>query len=184
MIHLQQNAASAVETLQGQFFMCVSCKETKSVSEFSKDRSRKSGIQNKCKACYSQYQRKWSKENRNTHNSVRNKWRQKNIDKWRSYLNKWRRDNSDLNASYVAARRASSIKATPLWADRQRIKSIYAKAKELTLLTGIKHSVDHIVPLQGRDVCGLHVEYNLQILTSSENSRKHRRYEREHVCPS
>lgn len=62
--------------------------------------------------------------------------------------------------------------ATPVWADKKAIEEIYVKARMLTLSTGIKHEVDHIVPIKGIDVSGLHVENNLQILTKSENRKK------------
>jgi hypothetical protein len=62
--------------------------------------------------------------------------------------------------------------ATPLWANKKKIKEFYSVAKLLTENTGVKHHVDHIVPLRGEFVCGLHVEHNLQILTQEENIRK------------
>lgn len=62
--------------------------------------------------------------------------------------------------------------ATPKWADKKAIKRIYDESKEITKNTGIKHHVDHIVPLRHPLVCGLHVAHNLQIITEQENLRK------------
>jgi len=52
------------------------------------------------------------------------------------------------------------------------IKHLYIQAKELEKLDGIKRHVDHIIPLQGEYVCGLHIPQNLQILTANENCKK------------
>jgi hypothetical protein len=75
-----------------------------------------------------------------------------------------------------AKRRASEICRTPSWADLKAIRAIYAQAQALTRATGIPHHVDHEIPLQGKLVSGLHVHNNLQILTGSENSKKHNRF--------
>ena len=66
--------------------------------------------------------------------------------------------------------------ATPAWADKKTIKEFYRVAKKLTENTGIPHQVDHIIPLRGELVCGLHVENNLQILTKAENIYKSNYY--------
>lgn len=76
-----------------------------------------------------------------------------------------------------ARREAAKMKRTPRWADLMAIKAVYFAARDLTVSTGIEHQVDHIVPLQGRLVSGLHVHNNLQILTRSENARKHNHFE-------
>ena len=64
----------------------------------------------------------------------------------------------------------------PLWADLEAIICFYKEAYRLTLLTGILHVVDHIIPLRGRKVSGLHVENNLQIITKKANSEKGNKY--------
>ncbi len=65
--------------------------------------------------------------------------------------------------------------ATPSWLtkfDHDYIKHIYVQDKELEKLDGTPRHVDHIIPLQGKTVCGLHVPWNLQILTAIENTSK------------
>lgn len=62
--------------------------------------------------------------------------------------------------------------ATPPWADLAAIRALYKQAKELTRRTGVLHSVDHVLPLKGENVCGLHVHTNMQILTHRENMSK------------
>lgn len=75
----------------------------------------------------------------------------------------------------VALRRARLIRATPKWltkSDLKAIQFIYLEAQLLTEKTGILHHVDHIVPLLGKSVCGLHIANNLQAITESENLKK------------
>lgn len=74
-------------------------------------------------------------------------------------------------------RRARKLKATPLWANKVKIESMYLLATEKAEQTGIPHCVDHIVPLRGHIskihvVCGLHVEDNLQIALRVDNQKK------------
>lgn len=72
----------------------------------------------------------------------------------------------------TAVRRAAEIRAMPVWADRAAIRSVYAESVETTRRTGIPHDVDHIVPLRGKTVSGLHVHWNLRVIPSSVNRAK------------
>lgn len=72
-----------------------------------------------------------------------------------------------------AIERQERIKrATPPWANKSLIKEIYDRAHQLTVETGEMHEVDHVIPLQGKLICGLHVETNLKILTFIDNRTK------------
>jgi hypothetical protein len=70
----------------------------------------------------------------------------------------------------VRERRDTVKNRTPAWADRNAINAIYLRARDLGM------TVDHVVPLRGRNVSGLHVESNLQIIPRSENSSKGNRF--------
>lgn len=76
------------------------------------------------------------------------------------------------HSAYIVERRKKRDKSIPPWANKAAIRAIYIKARQLTIETGIKHEVDHIIPSNHELVCGLHVENNLQILTEYENIRK------------
>ena len=68
------------------------------------------------------------------------------------------------------------LPAWPMWANEQQIRRFYAEAKWLHRVTGKKFHVDHIIPLCNDYVCGLHNEFNLQVLTETENLQKSNNY--------
>jgi 5-methylcytosine-specific restriction endonuclease McrA len=84
--------------------------------------------------------------------------------------------NRPVSRYHAAKRKAAKLQRTPKWADLRKISETYRAAANMTRSTGILHHVDHITPLQGRHVSGLHVEWNLQILTATENLRKGNRH--------
>lgn len=79
-------------------------------------------------------------------------------------------------AALTAARYAQKLKATPSWANQFFIDEMYRLAHLRSKLTGIKWSVDHIVPLKSKTVCGLHVEHNLRVIPWSVNMAKKNSY--------
>ena len=87
----------------------------------------------------------------------------------------WESRNKPMVAAKTARRKAAMLRAMPRWVDESAILPFYEEARRLSAASGVPHEVDHIHPLQGENVCGLHVPWNLQILTKSENSRKKNR---------
>ena len=87
----------------------------------------------------------------------------------------WGNNNKGKLAAYCAKYRATKLKATPNWLTKEHyieIDQFYIDAKYLQWLSEDLLVVDHVVPLQGKTVSGLHVPWNLQIMNRSENSRK------------
>ena len=106
-------------------------------------------------------------------------WYKNNVEKHKARAAKWQKNNPDKVNAITAKRRSAKLKRTPPWLNDNhllQIQAFYSEAKQLSDQTGVLHHVDHIVPLQGKTVSGLHVPWNLQILTASENSSKHNRY--------
>lgn len=93
-------------------------------------------------------------------------YRAANPEKVAATHKRWRAENPVLCTAMRAKRRAAKLQATPAWAEPELIKQVYAEAAYRGM------HVDHIVPLQGKTVCGLHVHYNMQLLTRSQNSAK------------
>ena len=100
-------------------------------------------------------------------------WRKANWSKHRALVDRstkiWRKKNKDRYALTVThgsnLRRARKLHATPQWADLDAIKQIYKNRPK-------GYHVDHIIPLKGKNVSGLHVAWNLQYLPAKENLSK------------
>lgn len=86
--------------------------------------------------------------------------------------------NPEVRAEIKTRRRAAERLCVPEWSEKEKIRVIYQKAKWLSELTGLTYHVDHIIPIQGKDVCGLHVWSNLQILEASINCSKQDKYDK------
>lgn len=104
-------------------------------------------------------------------------WASNNKERKREADKAWVENNRSLANSYKAHRRAKERKATPPWLtpeQREATAKIYAEALELTQRLSIRHEVDHIVPLSGKTVSGLHVPWNLRAIPAQENNTRPR----------
>ena len=138
-------------------YKCQCCKLEKPLEFFSKNKNRSSGISHYCKQCI----------------SLRNQ--NKKVEHAKHYSK-----NADYYIIKAMFRKGSVKRATPPWISskqKSQIESLYSHAKDCRVVTGETYHVDHIVPLKGRNVCGLHVPWNLQILPAEVNVRKNNRYE-------
>lgn len=174
---------------------CTKCNIDKQQNCFHRDRKSKTGFRTRCKKCVNTQNAEYSNNNKELirkQNSLyykKNKqalddrvstWIKDNPDKRRIIRRKSRKKNSANINERLAYRRAMKRKATPSWLteeDRDKIKLMYKETKRLTLLTGISFHVDHIIPLKGELVSGLHVPNNLQILPYYENSSKRNKFD-------
>ncbi len=107
-------------------------------------------------------------------NSIKNKnktYREMNKERIIKQKNKWRLNNLCIKRSSNARYRAYKGKAS-IGNYKKEINNIYKKCRELEKMTNIKYHVDHIIPLNGKTVCGLHVPWNLQIIKAEDNLKK------------
>lgn len=171
---------------------CTICAQAKTLQSFGRDVSRKSGLKEQCKACRAEARKRFVAANRDAVNARQNEFYERNRERaLAAAATRYAKNKNDVlrraAVSYRAnsapakarasLRRAKILRQTlPLTADqRAEIVQLYALADKLTLETGIRHEVDHEIPLQGREVSGLHVPWNLQILTAEQNRAKSNR---------
>lgn len=122
-------------------------------------------------------QAKWNKAHPEKLREATRKWREQNRDSSRLTARLWKKNNPAKHAAINMKRKAAKLQRTVAWADLKKIEAVYEEAIRLTNETGILHHVDHIIPLQGDLVSGLHVETNLQVLTAEANMIKGNKYE-------
>jgi hypothetical protein len=124
---------------------CYNCKKTKPKSEFGPNRSQLDNLKSECILCNRKLKAKWKKE------------------------------NPDKVNAQKARRRAAKLNRMLKWGKeylKPEIDNWYRRAKLATIFMNEPYEVDHIEPLQGKDVSGLHVPWNLTLLTQSENASK------------
>lgn len=118
----------------------------------------------------------WMKANREKAAEATRKWRDANAELARKQVAEYAKKNKPANNERCARRRASCQQAQPQWADKRKMRELYAEAARLSRYAETVYHVDHIIPLNSDLVCGLHAQTNLCILEGKQNSSKGNRY--------
>lgn len=148
----------------------------------------------KCRICSKQKSDAWRLKNPEKSRESSTRWKKRNPDRYAMISASWRKNNrhkvSEYNKLYISGwveknrekvrfansmRRAFLLQSIPKWltdSQKSEIKEMYALAKRLEEKTGEKFHVDHIVPICGKFVRGLHVPWNLQVIPKIENLKK------------
>lgn len=171
---------------------CKSCEIEKPESDYYRDGR---WLRGSCKDCIKAKRKKYVAENKGKVLQASRDYYYSNRDDLRSKQNLYYHENKDVlrkkqseyyrkNKSKFLAHnsnaRAALYQATPSWlsdAQKKQIEDIYAERDIMVIETGKQHHVDHIIPLRGKNVCGLHVPQNLQVVTAQENLTKGNRYD-------
>jgi hypothetical protein len=158
---------------------CTCCGEEKEFTEFTRNKGSKWGFHNKCKACCAKRVKTYYKNNPSKKSESCKKYYSNNHSECRERQKEYRKNNwEDLRPKHVAMwskRRASKLERTPSWlskSDLKQIEALYKLSNRLSNCLGIKFHVDHIIPLQGKFVSGLHIPNNLRVIPAIINLQK------------
>lgn len=174
---------------------CSVCLETKPFLFFHRQKSGPSGYRSACKVCrkgehidrYEADKEDWNKKaiawriaNPVKAKLISAKFRQENREQRNAHKRGWVQANRGGVNAYNVKRHTAKLKRTPAWltdSDLDRIKCLYQLAAMRNRESGYAWHVDHIIPLQGAFVSGLHVPSNLRVIPAVENNRKYNLYE-------
>jgi hypothetical protein len=122
----------------------------------------------------------WALANPEKRYAIHRKNREKDLENHNARNREWNKNNKPVKAALEGKRRAAQLQRTPKWlteSDLRMIEAKYSLAAMLTRETGVIHHVDHIIPLQGKKVSGLHVFSNLRVVLGSDNVKKSNSYQ-------
>lgn len=151
--------------------VCIDCKLNKESCDYRLRTSTKDGRDSICKVCIRAREKIWRINNPDKIRENRSRNRTNNLNSDRNY----RLRHKAQVAAKNNRRRCSKLLRTPSWLtqfDLDYIKHLYIQSEELSKITGVRYHVDHIIPLQGVEVSGLHVPWNLQIIEATDNLKK------------
>jgi hypothetical protein len=171
--------------------ICKTCNTEKPRAEFYRDNRSNDYCASRCKSCDLAYQRSRKEERKKTvlkwyysekgqayKQAKREQNKQKNLQRLSKKISMLSQTTDDQILAWrrqSSVRHAARLQATPSWVDKQhknKTVQIYALTQQLQELLGRVFHVDHIVPLISKEVCGLHVWWNLQPLSELENVKK------------
>lgn len=173
--------------------VCCACGVEKPETEFHMKLARKNLRQTKCKSCTNAYSAQQYQKNRGQILADKKQYYVENGDtilenrrehyanntenvKKRNYA--YKKENHGYYIAKAKERELTKKNRTPAWADKARIQAYYDVCAFFNEANGYaKYHVDHIVPLQGKTVSGLHVHNNLQVIPAKENLSKGNRHE-------
>lgn len=149
---------------------CSKCHEIKQRTEFSANAKEPDGLRAHCRSCAGEDWKAHYNADPEKHRQRTKEYYQEHKEARLEYNQAYRIANPDIYAEHGLKRRTQQTNATPSWANHEEINTIYLNCPQ-------GYHVDHIIPLQGKLVCGLHTENNLQYLTASENMSKSNRFD-------
>ena len=177
---------------------CSKCNVDKPLTVFSKCAANKDGLNRWCKECSKAAKKEWYEKNaeaekakamqyhyenyeKNKEIKIKNshEWQKNNRERYREIAKRCYEKTKHKKFAWQALARAAKRNAVPKWINeelKQEIQKFYIDARSRTKETGINYEVDHIVPLMGENVCGLHVPWNLRVITRYENRSKANRF--------
>lgn len=131
------------------------------------------------------YQKKYYHNNKEKRDTALKAWAKNNPERYKESQRAWAKENRAVFNQASARYRAKMLQAAPPWLDWKVIWKIYSRsANHNKAHPNDKWQVDHIIPLNHPEVCGLHVPWNLQTIPVADNQRKGNRWLQEHgVAP-
>lgn len=164
---------------------CTKCGAFKPLTAFGKKKGNRFGVKARCKQCLVADQTEYAQKNRDRISAYHKAWSEKNAERRHQYnvshyqknrelriaqSVQWIKDNRETFRARATARK-SRMRKPPAWADLPLIADIYRYARTMREC-GIDCHVDHVIPMNGKTVSGLHVHQNLTVLLAFDNISK------------
>lgn len=155
--------------------ICTRCRQTKPQNLFPKAKTCKSGYRSYCRECKNKQTSSYYYTDKQKHREVSDNWAGNNPEKIREIKRNWKQRNPLFVKTDNAKRSAIKRSASVMW-DIELTDFVFEEAHHLRGLrdtfTGFKWHVDHVIPLRGKAVCGLHVWNNFAVIPAILNMRK------------